>query len=108
MEKQRNKSNIKLLILIGLFLIIIILGFILTMANLIRENSECNANPFVYGANRIQKNAQDTYTICSCEIKEKDNKIDPFCSCLIGGEGIFYFDNEGIYTQEEMIKKLSN
>ena len=77
---------------VGLILFII-LGGVLTF-KLLKENSECQRNPFVYGAHNAYD--QDMEIFCSC------TPLDP----KYNG---FYFDKEGITISKQFFdtSKLS-
>lgn len=55
------------------------------MAGMIKKNSECINNPFVYAANTVD-----------ILQKEKDTSVNLLCTCQ-AGDAEFYFDTEGIY-----------
>ena len=70
------------------FVGIIIVAFSFTLAGLIKQNSECISNPFIY-ANKliIDSKGEYVYTVCSCEV---------------GSIGNFYFDNKGLYEEHPL------
>lgn len=57
----------RIVYLVTLFLIIVIFSFALTMALLIRENSRCQENPLIYGAEKVYEQTNEEL-ICSCSI----------------------------------------
>lgn len=68
-------------------------AFILIMAFIIRKNSECVANPFIYGAKKMYS-LQPTTEI----------KTHPVCSCELGNIN-FYFDKDGTYNENPLLKE---
>lgn len=79
----------KQIYLILAFIIICIFAFIFLLVKIIKVNSECMANPFVYGANKIvDSKGEIIYSLCSCPI----------------GDNEFYFDRWGIYKENPNLK----
>lgn len=68
-------------ILLGL-LIFLFIGFCISLALLIRENSQCSQNPFVFGARRVVE--EGSGLMCRCDLFNSK-----FAS--------FEFNNEGVY-----------
>jgi len=81
----------KKVVFIGCFVIIIIMLLVVVIALLINENSQCTANPFVYGASKIEVNGETAKTDCSC---------------TIFGGGEFWFDEEEVYTKDPLLSNL--
>jgi len=80
MQSKRGIYAICIFTLISSFL------FIFALALLIKENSQCVNDPFVYSAKRIKTN------------NPSDELIAPLCSCS-GANWEFYFDSEGMYSK---------
>ena len=49
---------------------VLIVAFILVLAGLIKENSQCTGDPLVYGASRIEE--YGAQTACQCTITNRD------------------------------------
>ena len=77
----------KLLIMVSVVGIIIV-AFIFVMIGLIKEADKCVGNPFIY-ANKliVDIKGDHIYTICSCDV---------------GSEGKFYFDDEKLYKEHPL------
>lgn len=92
---KSRKFFIGLIIFIGLC----ILGFIFLMVYVVKLNSECMANPFVFAADRI---------IVSTNQLGLSGKVpDPMCSCSVGASA-FYFDHEGVYKNDPRFPEIFN
>lgn len=79
----------QLKIIIGIVILLIItLGFV--MIKIIKTNSECTANPLVYGAKKVSEG--DITIMCTCNMKDNvdDSRFNPF-----------WFDNETIEVIKE-------
>lgn len=83
----------KVLFLIVGFLLVVGLLFIIVLAKLVKQNSQCFNNPFTYAADRV--------------IDYSGNKVDAMCSC--GAEGhSFWFDNESIYKNNPLLPPITD
>ena len=89
----------KSLVFIGIFLIVVIMGFTVIMAKLINENSQCTSNPFVYGASHIESTRGDPSPQCVCQIED-----ETLCACVLLNNGAFWFDDEEIYIENPLFK----
>lgn len=87
--KTKNKFYL-MVIIIG----ICILAFIFVLAQLVKINSECVGNPFIYAANSI--------------IDQKGEIINSVCFCDINGLEGFYFDRNGIYKDNPILSPLES
>ncbi len=76
---QREIKNIRIFLAFLLIIFIIILGTL--VMKIIKENAECQQDPFTYGAKNIQERGFEIN--CNCYFLGDD--YDPF-----------YFDSEGI------------
>jgi len=89
------------LVYAGVFVILVIFGFTYMMAQLINVNSQCTANPFVYGASIIQTSRGDANALCACDIKD-----DILCTCQMTNQGQFWFDDKQIYEENPLYDRL--
>lgn len=75
---------------IAFVILSLIFGFV--MAMMIKKNTQCIANPLVYGANHIKAIDPMTnityYPMCSCKIANND----------------FYFDQDGLYNENPLLE----
>ncbi len=95
LEPRREPITIKRsLVYAGIFSVVILVAFTLIMVGLIKENSQCVSNAFVYGANQIETARGDPQTLCSCETVETT-----FCACSLINNGKFWFDDEEVYLE---------
>ncbi len=86
----------KRLVYAGIFSMLVIMGFIVVMAGLINENSQCTSNPFVYGASKIETiRGGPALPLCGCTIND-----DILCECSLINNGGFWFDDKQIYTED--------
>lgn len=82
----------KKLLIIAAVTFIIILAFGVVMAFLIKQNSECTQNPFVYGAKNVKtQDGQPAFMVCSCQLEM----------------GTFYFDKDGMYEENPLLANLN-
>ena len=93
--KKSPMSIKRSLVYTMIFLILVIIGFIVALSGLVKENSQCVANPFVYGAERVQSSRGEANPICSCDVEE----FGTFCACAMANNGQFWFDDKKVYTQ---------
>lgn len=81
-------NNQKKLYLILAFVIICLFAFIFVLIKIVKVNSECMQNPFMYGASKIiDEKGEGIYSVCSCDV----------------GANKFYFDKFGIYKEHPML-----
>lgn len=80
---ELNKTNI-LIIIVGLSF----LAFMFVMFKLIEQNSECTANPLVYGAKQLEEN--NNPVLCTCLLDNATSKP-------------FFFDEEEIYFEHPLL-----
>jgi len=74
-------------ILLGVIIITVLFSF--TMIKIIKDNSQCTANPFTYGAEQLVKEEMPSF--CSCT-PDDTSKFIPF-----------YFDEEDIYLDHPLL-----
>lgn len=86
------------LVYISIILVLVIMGFIIVMANLINVNSQCTSNPFVYGASKIETARGDANVFCSCTTDD-----GTFCTCSMINDGKFWFDDEKVYAKNPFL-----
>ena len=83
--------NKTLIYLIIAFIVICMGAYLFLTTKIIKENSVCTQNPFTYAANTIiDQNGNVIYYLCTCHI----------------GTSEFYFDKEGVYKENPLIKEL--
>lgn len=77
-------ENKKLLYLLLICVGIIILAFIFLLIKIVKVNSECISNPYVYAVQHTTTSLENENLLCSCS--------------SLAGE-TFYFDKKGIYEE---------
>ncbi len=98
LEPKKSVLTIKkTLVYTGIVLILIIIGFVVIMAKLINENSQCTSNPFVYGAARIESSQGEAHPLCACKIDD-----GTFCACAMSNGGAFWFDEDKMYSKNPL------
>lgn len=70
------------------FVVICIFALSFVMAGMIKSNSQCINEPFVYAAKTIVDNRGEV--------------AGASCSCQLHDGGDFYFDSEGMYADNPM------
>ena len=84
-------DNKKLFYLLLISVGIIILAFIFLLTKMVKVNSECINNPYVYAVQHTTTSMENENLLCSCQ--------------SISGES-FYFDKEGVYEEHPYLNKL--